>query len=553
MPDLFLNRLELTPGLRRAILRGVATEEGPLSAVSLLVGLLLEEESRAAAILTKAGVSLETVRQHWEYLKLDDAVASAPLSIDSPLPPIQAELQTVFSAALSWGSSHGLPPELATEHALLGLLCEEATTDVGMWLREQGLSDIQVECEILQLTGMAVSDNPIDDWESLGEEDADSTSTRGQAPPLTGWHEPLSMPDDDQAIDQPGLPEEAIELIPVLRAFDASANRAREALRVVEDYVRFVLDDAYLTELFKILRHEMTVAVEAIPIGARLTARETQADVGTRISTPTERQRDDLRSLVGANFSRLQEALRSMEEFGKLIDPTMAAQLEQARYRTYTLHSAVESTRMSVDRLAGAQLYVLMNGGPSPEAFETLAAELIRSGVDLIQLRDKQLDDRELLERARTLRQLTEGTGTLFIMNDRPDLAVLAAADGVHLGQEELSVKDARRVVGPDMLIGVSTHSIEQARAAVLNGASYIGVGPTFPSGTKQFDNFPGLDLLKAVAAEIRLPAFAIGGINVKNLPEVLATGFRRIAVSGGVLTAEEPSKAVLQLRDMLM
>src|SRR5205823_3080461 len=97
-------------------------------------------------------------------------------------------------------------------------------------------------------------------------------------------------------------------------------------------------------------------------------------------------------------------------------------------------------------------------------------------------------------------------------------------------GQEELSLKDARQIVGPDMLIGVSTHSIEQARQAVLQGADYLGLGPTFPSGTKRFDEFPGLHFLRQIAAEIVLPAFAIGGITLENLPQVLATGIRRVA-----------------------
>ena len=129
-------------------------------------------------------------------------------------------------------------------------------------------------------------------------------------------------------------------------------------------------------------------------------------------------------------------------------------------------------------------------------------------------------------------------------MNDRPDLAVLSGADGVHVGQDELTVKDARRILGPSGLIGVSTHSLEQARAAVLDGANYIGVGPTFPSGTKQFAEFTGIELLRAVQAEIRLPAFAIGGITEENLPQVLATGFRRVAVSGAIADADDPAAA---------
>ena len=152
---------------------------------------------------------------------------------------------------------------------------------------------------------------------------------------------------------------------------------------------------------------------------------------------------------------------------------------------------------------------------------------MISAGVAIIQLRDKRLDDRELLARGRLLAALIgeapPPARTLWIMNDRPDLAALAGSGGVHLGQEDVAVKDARRIVRPDRLVGVSTHSLEQARQAVLDGADYIGVGPTFPSETKQFDRLPGLELLRAVAAEIRLPAFAIGGISPQNLPQVLA------------------------------
>jgi thiamine-phosphate pyrophosphorylase len=166
----------------------------------------------------------------------------------------------------------------------------------------------------------------------------------------------------------------------------------------------------------------------------------------------------------------------------------------------------------------------------------------------VLQLRDKRLADRELLERARQLRALTRGTPTLFILNDRPDLAELADADGVHVGQEELAIAEVRRILGPQRLIGVSTHSLDQARQAVLDGADYIGCGPTFPSETKAFAGFPGPELLRQVAAEITLPAFAIGGITLENLPAVLQTGFRRIAVSGAITSAAEPDQQVRRL-----
>ncbi len=338
----------------------------------------------------------------------------------------------------------------------------------------------------------------------------------------------------------------------VLRIVDAAVNRGREGLRVVEDYARFVLDDRHLSAQLKRLRHDLVALLSTVPIEWRLAAREPQADVGTGVATPSEQNRQNTADVLGANFARLEEALRTLEEFGKLLDAEMAAGLEQLRYRVYTLHRVLEITRTSCRRLAGTRLYVLVDGRPSRIQLEPLVRSLVQSGVHAIQLRDKMLDDRTLLDRARTLRRLTSGSGTLFIMNDRPELAVLSRADGVHVGQEELTVKDARTIVGPDALVGVSTHNIEQAEAAVLDGANYIGVGPTYASGTKQFDDFPGLELLRLVAARLRLPAFAIGGINRENLPDVLRTGLHRVAVSGAITTAADPAAAARELLTIL-
>ena len=201
------------------------------------------------------------------------------------------------------------------------------------------------------------------------------------------------------------------------------------------------------------------------------------------------------------------------------------------------------------------KLYVLMDCGASEVAFASLAQSFISAGVHVIQLRDKQADDSTLLSRAKLLRSLLRNSASqlpLFIMNDRPDLALLAQADGVHVGQEELSVYEVRQIVGPKLLIGVSTHNLAQAQQAVLDGANYLGCGPIFPSETKSFDTFPGLDFLHQVAAEISLPAFAIGGINRVNLPSVLATGFTRIALSGALTAAEDPAAEVAKLLALL-
>lgn len=342
----------------------------------------------------------------------------------------------------------------------------------------------------------------------------------------------------------------------IIRAIDASINRAREGLRVVEDYVRMVLDDRHLTELLKSFRHRLTAATDRVPAVDRLAARETSADVGTGVTLPSERDRRTDADLIAANLARLQESLRSIEEFAKRLDPELAAAVEQLRYESYTLERAIGITVSSVERLADVRLYVLIDDfGGDIERFDRTVRLLIESGVDALQLRAPGLDDRRLVETAHRLRELTSGTRTLMIVNDRPDIARVTHADGVHVGQEELTVKDARTIVGPQALIGVSTHNISQARQAVIDGANYIGAGPTFPSRTKKFDDFPGLEYLKQVAEEIRLPAFAIGGITKENLPKVLETGIQRIAVTSAVTespTPEEAAKAAAELKRIL-
>jgi thiamine-phosphate pyrophosphorylase len=185
---------------------------------------------------------------------------------------------------------------------------------------------------------------------------------------------------------------------------------------------------------------------------------------------------------------------------------------------------------------------VLVDGRASLAEFDALVDSLVEAEVGALQLRDKRLTDRQLMERARRLRENTHHTMTLAIINDRADLAQLVAADGVHVGQDDLAVKDARAMVGAQQLVGVSTHSLEQAGAAVLAGANYIGVGPTYPSTTKGFDAFGGLDLLREVAGGIRLPAFAIGGIGLENLEDVLRTGIMRVAVGAAIINAPDPA-----------
>ena len=348
----------------------------------------------------------------------------------------------------------------------------------------------------------------------------------------------------------PELP--TTEQLAVLRMLDANFNRASEGLRVIEEFVRFGGNDRFLSERLKALRHALSVTMQAIDFRHLLAARDTERDTGTSISLATESQRENIYEVLRANFQRVQQALRSLEEYGKTVNIRMAAEIEQLRYQTYTLEKAILRTASAREQLQHDRLYVLIAGCSSLAEFRQLAESLVAAGVDVLQLREKQLTDRLLLERAQCLREITRNTATLFIMNDRPDIASLADADGVHVGQDELCVAEVRKIVGPNMLIGVSTHNLPQVQRALLAGADYIGCGPTFPSTTKSFEHFPGLDFLRAVANEISLPAFAIGGITSENLAAVLATGLQRIAVSGAITSAVNPAEKVSEFKRLL-
>ncbi|TWU58696.1 Thiamine-phosphate synthase [Rubripirellula tenax] len=339
------------------------------------------------------------------------------------------------------------------------------------------------------------------------------------------------------------------------RILDASTNRALEGLRTMEEWARFAIDDPAMSSELKSIRHLVAGAIGRLPRTSLLLARDTPGDVGTQISLPTEMSRASVASVVAAAAARTAQSLRVIEEYGKTIDTELAAQIEQARYRTYTVASRLELTLPGDDRrrrLQDASLYVLVDAGRDDASFGDAARSLYQNGVDVLQLRDHDADDRTLLERARLGSVIAGQCGGLFIVNDRADLAFAAGADGVHVGQEELPVADARRILGPTKLIGLSTHSIEQARDAVAAGADYIGCGPVFAGHTKSFDHYVGPALLEQVSAEIALPAFAIGGIDLTNVDQVTSAGIHRAAVTGAVRDAPDPAEAAAELKRRL-
>ncbi len=334
------------------------------------------------------------------------------------------------------------------------------------------------------------------------------------------------------------------------RIIDANANRAREALRVMEDAARFLLDDPALSAELKGLRHDLRAALDALPLdpGFLLASRDTPGDVGASLTTDAESRRGSAADVAAAAAKRLTEALRSIEESAKTLAEGGSARFERLRYRAY---SAERALLLAVAAPAAPQwrLCVLITESLCARPWAEVAAAAIDAGADCVQLREKSLDSRALLERARTLVALAAGRAAVII-NDRPDIALLSGADGVHLGQTDLGVQDARRLAGFSLLVGVSTASIEQARAALRDGASYCGVGPMFPTPTKHKDTIGGPAYLREyLAHEPPLPPhLAIGGINRRTVEEVISAGARGIAVSAAVCAAEDPGRAAQDL-----
>ena len=336
----------------------------------------------------------------------------------------------------------------------------------------------------------------------------------------------------------------------ILRIVDVNINRAREALRVIEDYARFVLDDADAAGAVKRCRHDLRRIIAALGADALLEARDIVGDVGRDVKTAGELQRDDPESVVRAAFGRLSEAARGLGEYGKLISPAATTTAESLRYAAYELEQriALRGTRRA--RFRDVRLYVLITEQFCRRNWLETAEAALRGGAGCLQLREKSLSDAELLRRARRLRDMTARHGALLAVNDRPDIARLAAADIVHVGQDDLCVREIRRIAGTAVLVGKSTHTLEQFETALAEEPDYLAVGPMFPSPTKPQDHIAGPQTLAEAAKRTQLPLAAIGGITAENAASIVQAGASCVCVCGAVIAAEDPeaaARAILQ------
>jgi thiamine-phosphate pyrophosphorylase len=177
---------------------------------------------------------------------------------------------------------------------------------------------------------------------------------------------------------------------------------------------------------------------------------------------------------------------------------------------------------------------------------------IIEGGSSIVQLREKDLSERDLYRLAEKFRELTKKAGMLLIINDRVDMAIAVGADGVHLGQEDFPVREARRIA-PDLLIGASSHNLEEALRAQEEGADYVNIGPIFPTGTKHgIERFLGPSAIREIAPKLKIPFTVMGGIKDSNIGEVLSMGARRIAVVTAITQAPDIAEAIRYFRNRI-
>ncbi len=337
------------------------------------------------------------------------------------------------------------------------------------------------------------------------------------------------------------------------RILDVNLNRANEALRVIEEIARFYLDNKDLSKELKYARHELNKSLSS-SYEDLLKSRDTENDIGTDISNPTNKI--SLINVYQANFKRLQQALRALAEFSSLNNISNNS-FEELRYRSYTMEKEMFKElqkKIKTERLQKAKLYLVTDRQKYATHNEFLdkIASALEGGVNIVQLREKTAQANEILELAKKVKELCALYDAIFIINDRVDIARIVKADGVHLGQSDIDIHSARKILGNEIIIGISTHCPEHAKTAEETGADYIGVGPVFETPTKPGRKSVGLEYVEWTSKNVSIPWFAIGGINLDNIKEVINAGAKRIAVVRAIINADSPASIAVEMKNTL-
>jgi thiamine-phosphate pyrophosphorylase len=335
-----------------------------------------------------------------------------------------------------------------------------------------------------------------------------------------------------------------------LRIIDANINRLGEGLRVLEEFARMTFNDSVLTQKLKDMRHQ-TVKIDTLLQKRLLGVRDSVGDVGSDMEVTGDVKKRNITSTISANAKRAQESLRVLEEIAKNPDIRLDTEkFRKARFELYEIEKELMGKALrkeKIERVTG--LYAVVDTeslkGRKPVK---VAEQMIKGSAKIIQLRCKERSAGEFLNIAKDLKKICARKNILFIVNDSLEVALAAGADGLHVGQEDMPVVEARKLIPIDMILGCSVSNLKEAIKAKNDGADYLGAGAIFATETKKSAEAVGLERIKEIKKVVGLPIVAIGGINKNNLSDVIRAGADSAAVISGIMGAENIEKATREL-----
>ena len=334
----------------------------------------------------------------------------------------------------------------------------------------------------------------------------------------------------------------------ISQIIDANLDRAREGLRVLEDWARFGLGKEDFVVRIKNFRQILGKNhLEIYKL-----SRNYIEDQCKGLSHIEQFNRKNPHKIISSNSARVQEALRVVEEFSRNYNDKLSKIASEIRYEIYTL----EIDLLNFNIRKRAELIISENNlysiTENRENLLEIIEKILLGGVKIIQHRFKEGNDKEHLKEAIKIKRLCKKYNSLFIVNDRVDIALASNADGVHLGQEDLDIVTARKLLGNSRIIGVTANNSVNISKALKNGCDYIGVGPVFHTSTKRNKKPLGLEKIKSLTKNINVPWFAIGGINKSNISTLKNYGISKVAIVSGLLNSEDPKEeAIIIIKEL--